>query len=382
MAGASADKIPKSLLIVEDDDSVILLYNEFSKQMNIPLIRSATNGVQARKTMDKRAFDVVFTDWKMPEGSGLALINTIQALENGPYQAIVVCSGFLVQEDWDFLKEFPCVEALEKPCNYQDFRQTVLSVHQKSQWYQRRANIVQDAIGMLVTSRDSAIAELNDLMAEVPDPATFSFIIGKRLLALKDYKRAEPFLQKAYDIEPQNGFFANNLAKAYAGVGKHKETLKLLSQPSLGSRHYERFFLLGEANLNDLKPQEAEKCFKKALELDPNSEAAAEAVDLSISVRQFQTHNPLATASKDCASLFNNIGVTMAQKGEPEKAIGFYEKALKFLTEPAAIYSVTFNLALAYLKVGDKDQAKIHFKTVTKAEQKLADKAKKYLKAG
>ena len=370
---------PKSALVVEDDESTREVLSDYLKQMGIEVIRAAANGQSAKKAMAKRLFDIIITDWKMTDGSGLALVNAIQTNNECLYQAILVCSGYLEPNDFSFLREFPCVDYLVKPVGYSQVRQGVVRVFEKSTWFRSRSTEVETAIGRLTTHRKESITELKSLLKDVPDQASFAFIIGKRLLTIGDYAHAEPFLRKASILEPDNGYFANNFARSLAGQGRHEEVLEILKDTRFSQQHFDRFFLMGEASLHNLKASDAQRFFSKALKIDPHSKEAANGQSVSISIRQFQTTNPLASAQKDCASMFNNIGVSYAQRGSPEKAIDFYENALKFIKDEKNAHQVRFNLGLSYLRIGEKAKAQKNFKKVAASGHAIAKKARKYI---
>ena len=233
---------PKSALVVEDDESTREVLSDYLKQMGIEVIRAAANGQSAKKAMAKRLFDIIITDWKMTDGSGLALVNAIQTNNECLYQAILVCSGYLEPNDFSFLREFPCVDYLVKPVGYSQVRQGVVRVFEKSTWFRSRSTEVETAIGRLTTHRKESITELKSLLKDVPDQASFAFIIGKRLLTIGDYAHAEPFLRKASILEPDNGYFANNFARSLAGQGRHEEVLEILKDTRFSQQHFDRCF--------------------------------------------------------------------------------------------------------------------------------------------
>ena len=347
--------------------------------MGIKKYRAVSSGSDAKSVLENKEYDVIVTDWQMPSGSGLALVNTIQLNEENPYQAVVVHSGFLKSEDMDFLREFPCVSLITKPAQYLQMREVIFEVYKKSMWYKSRADIVSNALSSLVTNKKSALNELRGLLDKVPDRDVFAMIIGKKLMILQDYAEAENFFREAYYTNSSNVLFVNHLAKAMSAQNKHKQALEILDGDDLNEHNYERFFLLGETSLKDMNPGKAEEYFLKALKIDPDAKSAKDGVKVSNSIQRYNSQTSMADLPQDYASLLNNTGVSLAQAGQPDEAIDFYQKALKFISDEDTTMQISFNLALAYAKTGQTSKAKPIFAKVAKSKSTVAPKAKKYV---
>ena len=80
-----------NILVVDDEESVLSALASILSAEGYQT-STATNGVEALEQIKDKAFDLVFTDLKMPEMDGLELIKEVSQLENKP--TVVMMSAF------------------------------------------------------------------------------------------------------------------------------------------------------------------------------------------------------------------------------------------------------------------------------------------------
>jgi CheY-like chemotaxis protein len=100
----------KTVLIVDDDPNQINLIKIYIKHVNLN-ITTAKNGRHALSILKKKKFDIVFTDYQMPEMDGETLISIIRD-ELKLSTPIVMISANDTQEN---LSKFKNVKLLRKP---------------------------------------------------------------------------------------------------------------------------------------------------------------------------------------------------------------------------------------------------------------------------
>lgn len=161
---------------------------------------------------------------------------------------------------------------------------------------------------------------------------------GRLYLSQKNFEKAVRELEIAVEQEPENGFAHLNLAMAYGEIGETKKAgeefdkalelnPKLSKDVETNRRHYwvEHFNEGVRLSQEEKNFEEAAKEFEKAIELDPRDVRA-----------------------------YSNLGFSLTQLGEHEKALALFEKAAEL--EPTDETSRK-NLARVY-----EDIAKNHFK--------------------
>ena len=70
-------KLPESVLLVEDESHIRLMFRKVFEMMGIPTIREAKNGLEACNEYGRESTDVVMMDINMPEMNGLDAMERI-----------------------------------------------------------------------------------------------------------------------------------------------------------------------------------------------------------------------------------------------------------------------------------------------------------------
>jgi len=83
------------VLVVDDEQLVRWFLERALKRWNFE-VTSATGAHEALKLIDGESFDLVFTDLRMPAGSGSAVVDKISEMKNPP--KLIVCSAYITAE--------------------------------------------------------------------------------------------------------------------------------------------------------------------------------------------------------------------------------------------------------------------------------------------
>ncbi len=119
---ASYNVPPLHVLLVDDDVSVRAILRTHL-ELDGHLVMTAVNGVHAWECMQQRSFDLVITDWAMPQMDGRELVAAVKA--RWPSQRIVMISGCIDPGKMDG-DEMPGVDVmLEKPIRLAQLRAAV-----------------------------------------------------------------------------------------------------------------------------------------------------------------------------------------------------------------------------------------------------------------
>jgi CheY-like chemotaxis protein len=102
----------KKLLVVDDDPVVGRSFNRVLSDKGYAVI-TARNGEEALRKLDEEAYDVVFTDIKMPGMSGLEVAERVKARQ--PWLPVVIVTGYGTEENeakaedsWDLPTSLLC----------------------------------------------------------------------------------------------------------------------------------------------------------------------------------------------------------------------------------------------------------------------------------
>ncbi|PIH56091.1 response regulator [Paenibacillus sp. LK1] len=144
------------ILLVDDEKSVVETLAETIpwESCGISMVHEALSGAVALEIMENHDIDIVMTDIRMPEMSGIALITTIH--ERWPHVQTILLSGYA---DFEYAKQAMAQESFDyllKPVSDEDLMETVqrLVDRIKQKWetaasYQRALHAFQDNLPLL-----------------------------------------------------------------------------------------------------------------------------------------------------------------------------------------------------------------------------------------
>lgn len=103
----------KSVLVIDDDDAIIKLFELIGRRMDIHTV-TAPNGAEGFNKFKNQEFDLVVTDLDLPKMNGVELIQKVQAdAKKAKTEFIVVTAALAIFQPK--LKDLKNVTVLEKP---------------------------------------------------------------------------------------------------------------------------------------------------------------------------------------------------------------------------------------------------------------------------
>ncbi len=117
--------LPKKILVVEDDEEMRALLEEFFLEEGFET-ESVNDGSEAFRKLVKESFDLVITDIRMPGLTGLDILPGIRKLQ--PEVPIIVITAFGSDEVRQRALERGATAYLEKPIQFKTLRSLVCEV--------------------------------------------------------------------------------------------------------------------------------------------------------------------------------------------------------------------------------------------------------------
>jgi CheY-like chemotaxis protein len=114
---------PQRILVVDDEEFVTLTLQEGLKKLPNCEVVTAANGQQALQRIEESPFDLVFTDYKMPDMDGLTLSRRIQQL--CPQAVIIMITAYSDDELHRQVNQSSVQRILTKPVEFSDIRRVV-----------------------------------------------------------------------------------------------------------------------------------------------------------------------------------------------------------------------------------------------------------------
>ncbi|MBS1794847.1 MAG: tetratricopeptide repeat protein [Acidobacteria bacterium] len=191
---------------------------------------------------------------------------------------------------------------------------------------------------------DKAVAETRNAIAIDPKYQFAHYILGNIYFVKEDYQAALPELEKVMLLAPDFDA-AQALGLTYLYL-KRPERAKLLFeelQISAGKESPELHILFGQAYEQTNYPLEAEREFRRALEINPKQPRAS--FFLGYVILQHGGSDRLAEAGKafdeelklSPDDFYSNFfaGVVASSENDHQKAVGYFEKSVKIRPESA-----------------------------------------------
>lgn len=118
------EKVKKKLLIVDDEKELAQLLADHFTEIGYE-VKTANDGLDAKKIILTTQFDLIITDILMPKMSGVDLLMFLQGVETPP--PVIVITGFTENEEKD-LQNLGAYAVFYKPIDYKRLENMVKEV--------------------------------------------------------------------------------------------------------------------------------------------------------------------------------------------------------------------------------------------------------------
>ena len=201
------------------------------------------------------------------------------------------------------------------------------------------------------------------------------------------YEDAVRALQDSLKLASDDAETHYQLGVAYTGLTQYSSALSAYSAAVRIRPHGEALYRSGLIHLEEERYNQAQESFREAIKAKP--ELGLSYTALSQLYRRFKKMSAAITVLKNAIENdpedlghFRDLGEIYASLQQYSKAVELYEKALESSSSNSHL---TFLLAEAYYKMGDRQSAEIQIKKFirmrhTRADRLLVSKAKELLR--
>lgn len=175
------------ILVAEDElTNSILLKRVLSKEGYSVVV--ANNGMEAIQHLEKESFDVVLTDWMMPQMDGIELIRKIREKKGTPAPYVVMITALVSNDAKNYALEAGADDYIAKPIDVNELivrvkdglskhRQTPIFKEQKSQ-KPKKINALPPFVGVVVATSTGGPPTVLELFKNIPEnsPAAFYLV--------------------------------------------------------------------------------------------------------------------------------------------------------------------------------------------------------------
>jgi tetratricopeptide (TPR) repeat protein len=202
-----------------------------------------------------------------------------------------------------------------------------------------------------------------------PDSAVAFLIMGEAYQGLDMVEEMLDAYDQASDLEQFNFEPLRRLVSYYQGQNDKEHTLEYLERMDAESPYnIDRKIDIGSLHLDQGNDDEASEVFEEALRLT-QKEALGEASDVAVRVGDVYAERDRVEAedyyrralelrgsalNESDVGTFNELGLALRKQGRWQDAIKEYKKALTVAPQSESVY---YNLSLAYVDGGNKENA-------------------------
>ena len=308
-----------SILIVDDDiEQLNKLVNiiKFLGNISIHKISDANDAWSLIRIKD---FDCVIASWEMSDMSGLALLRVLR--NDDKYFDLPF---FLSDTSFTRVKVIQAGQAgvtglFVKPYNADNVKQKI--------------EALSDPVNI-----DKSLEETKVMLSS-----------GMKLIKNKQFDKALDLFKKMTE-QGESAEYYYNIGYIKTVQGKYSEAIIAFKKATQIDRLYAKAFkAMGQVFKKMGKTKDAEKYLQKAVDLYMTEDKVNEAESI---LKELTAINP------NTLNVYNSLGVLYRKKGELEKALKNYQKAIKIHPDEPNIY---YNIGRLYLDLKDPDSAKDSF---------------------
>ncbi len=314
--------------------------------------------------------------------SGLAMIAQLRRDPRFLNLPLILTSPTVGAVELQSIHGYSCCAAIAKPVHQKDLRDAFQKVFNESAWYQMNTPRIDQVLKTTEIDPNLANASIKTMLSEAPNPVTLALALGSIMQKQRSYKHAEDVYNTILSQYPRHIPTINAKAKLYTIQGRHIHAKKLLEQSfQLAPKSLERLSLLGEIEVSLKNPEASIKHFHAALGINPDDLKARIGLTISKGYSRLITHQAqFNSAEPSIAKIINNLGVSLAQKGQYEKALKYYLMSLSFLGTEELQSRVSFNMGLGFKKWQKMPQAKYWLEECLRLAGGPTDKAQYHLR--
>jgi tetratricopeptide (TPR) repeat protein len=228
-------------------------------------------------------------------------------------------------------------------------------------------------------------SRIHDQISRSPDNGSFYFLLGTLQEERQDLAGAESSAQKAISLDPNNNGAFELLCRVEVKAGASEKALgnsyDWIKRNPKSARVY---VLTGSLEESRGNWKSAEELYRKAMELQPHYPDAENNLAYLLLERGEDTDVALSlaraayTEAPDVPTINDTLAWAYYHKGLYRTAIDLLQDALKADPESALYH---YHIGMAYGKINDRSQAKLHLRKALAIEPNSAqsDLARKQL---
>lgn len=330
--------------------------------------------------------DVIIQEWRIPKVTGPLFIQRAK-MGGAPSAIYIVVSSLVQKDDLPLLKEMGAVDVVEKPFERHQLLKSLVWAVQQDRLPSEQSAMERKIRRHLKEKNLNAANELKlQYLADPKIPLAAKAMLEAEIAYFeRHYEKAKIFAIDALRRAGDSIMVLNLLGKVFVRLRDFGSALKCFEKAqTIAPMNIERLCIMAEVQSEIGDFDKAREVIGDAKKIDEENPRVTEAeAKVELNAGNTETAKKLLgqlEALDNVVSYMNNQAVTFARSGNIDKGIEQYTKTISSIPddhgETKAI--VTYNLALAYARVGKLTEAKqelekiSQFKVLKKSKSLLA----------
>jgi two-component system, chemotaxis family, chemotaxis protein CheY len=353
------DTTDQNLLVVDDQQQMRDMIRVMLKNNGYNGLKFADSGKQALRHLAMHAFDLIITDWNMPNMTGIELLKQIKSDPNLFSIPVMMISDERAADKVLYAVEEGTDGFLVKPFSenhlIKNIKLTLTKNNSKSEIEQK----IFEMRRLKLSKNYREALELGFEILKAGKNQRVALLTCECLYQIEEYDEAIAMMADT-DGENRSSQHSNLLGKIHLGLGQYSQGILALEQAvEMNPLNHDRKLDLAGAYFATGRSEDAEKIIQSIVSSKPT--------DLNlISIAQIyldqdetdkaghylkQTVDPI----KESVHVFNNYAVALRRANKMEDATDIYLKCLKIDPDSDVLH---YNVAVLYAKSNKFKEAK------------------------
>ncbi len=204
--------------------------------------------------------------------------------------------------------------------------------------------------------------EMDKALKNFPDDFVLNIYMGLSLSQENDHEKAEPFLKKTVELQPEDLTALSAYGFTLYSLNKNDEALQVLEKANtIDDTNINILGILGLIYDSKEIYTKSDSIYNRAVDIDPENSTILNNYAYSLSERGLELDRALEMITKaleqdpENSSFLDTMGWVQFQLGNFEKAKEYVEKSLEVDPESATVLE---HLGDIYFKLGEEEKAK------------------------
>ena len=356
------------IVVVDPDTDVLHGTEQILKKLGVRNIKCFENAPDALCWLQTgKEPDLIIMEWRIPKLPGPIFVQRVRGL--GFLQVpIIVASSLVKKDDIHLLKEMGVDDILTKPFEAVDFLKTVIWNLQQDRGPTELKALERKIRRLLAAKKMGEAERLIDVFlhdARIPEVAKLE-IKAELHFHLNQFTTAMDEAMIALTHRPDSIHMLNLAGKSSLHLKDFNGALQYFERANqLSPMNIERLLAVAEIQKNAQQIDLAAVTINRALQVDPSNELSQLAqcqyeIEHGDSSKVNSLLERLESAA-DLTSYMNSRAISLSRNGRFEEGIALYQRTIAALPKrwKKSIAAVTYNLALAFVRYGDLEKAKL-----------------------